>query len=292
MPRSNVQSLEVHVPVLWRKEEARPNDDESPLCRVSSTGNTQATGKEAIQSAWLPPSSWSTSAAKRGFDLAAVILTFPLTLPILLLVGLAVRFSSRGPVLFVQARVGRDGKLFNILKFRTMAHNPGETRPTITTLGNQPFTPVGRFLRRWKLDELPQLANVLRGDMSLVGPRPKVPDHEYLVPMCRPGITGAATLAFAREEAILNEVPCHSLDHYVHWVVLPAKRWIDAEYTSAATFRSDLVIILKTLFRRWDCSAPAHGRPFAGANSYVAYPESRTRRESNGVPAEALPAED
>lgn len=122
----------------------------------------------------------------------------------------------------------------------------------VTTAGNQPFTPVGPFLRRLKLDELPQLFNVLAGDMSLVGPRPKLPEHRVADLQCRPGITGAATLAFAREEAVLARLPRHQLDELYHSVVLPAKHALDAGYMASATLRSDFRILWDTILRRWD----------------------------------------
>jgi lipopolysaccharide/colanic/teichoic acid biosynthesis glycosyltransferase len=202
----------------------------------------------------LNPSPWSVSRAKRWFDVLAVIVALPVLVPVLLLVALAVGLSSEGPVLFVQTRVGQYGRRFKILKFRTMPHDPDGTRPLFTTIGNQRFTPVGRFLRRLKFDELPQVINVLRGDMSLVGPRPKVPDHESDSPACRPGITGAATLVFAREEVFLDGLSEYALDHFVQQVILPAKKRIDSGYMSRATFRSDIGILLKTALRRWNYS--------------------------------------
>jgi lipopolysaccharide/colanic/teichoic acid biosynthesis glycosyltransferase len=124
----------------------------------------------------------------------------------------------------------------------------------ITTVGNQHFTPIGRFLRHWKLDELPQLLNVLAGHMSMIGPRPKMPEHVIADLPCRPGITGAATIAFAREEAILDRVPKQQLESYYYAIVLPAKRRIDAEYMARATFLSDLKILVNSVLRRWDSS--------------------------------------
>lgn len=197
-------------------------------------------------------SPWSQSALKRFFDCFCVLLAMPLALPILLAVAVAVRLTSRGPVLFLQRRVGCHGRTFTILKFRTMAHDANTTYHAVTTHNNQPFTPVGPLLRRWKLDELPQIFNVLVGHMSLVGPRPKMPEHVKVDLPCRPGVTGAATMAFAREEAVLDRVPKHSLDAYYHSVVLPAKRRLDAEYMARATFLSDLKLIVNSLLRRWD----------------------------------------
>lgn len=198
-------------------------------------------------------SAWSRSFTKRLFDIACVTAAMPLALPALLITGLAVRITSKGPVLFRQQRMGCHGRPFTIYKFRTMPvrHNPAD-RPAVTTAVNQRFTPVGSFLRRWKLDELPQLFNVLRGDMSLVGPRPKLLEHQAAYLPCRPGITGWATIVFAREEVALSKVPSGHLNTYYHSVVLPLKQTLDDEYMARATFRSDLRLVLKSLFRNWD----------------------------------------
>jgi lipopolysaccharide/colanic/teichoic acid biosynthesis glycosyltransferase len=154
----------------------------------------------------------------------------------------------------MQERIGRNGSRFTIIKFRTMEHVRIGAHKAVTTTENQKFTPVGPFLRKWKLDELPQLLNVLKGDMSLVGPRPKLPNHQVGRLHCRPGITGAATITFAREEEILARLPEHLLDSYYHEVVLPAKFKLDAEYMGQATFWSDLKLLVNTLLRRWDSS--------------------------------------
>lgn len=199
-------------------------------------------------------SPWSRSAWKRLFDCLCVLAFLPLLAPILLIVALAVRLTSAGPIFFRQQRVGGHGRLFTILKFRTMIHDANAAYQPVTTDGNQPFTSIGPFLRRWKLDELPQILNVLRGDMSLVGPRPKMPEHVVIDLPCRPGITGAATIAFAREEALLDRIPAHNLEAYYHRIVLPAKRRLDAEYMARATFASDLKLIVKSVLRRWDDS--------------------------------------
>lgn len=195
---------------------------------------------------------WSHSSAKRLFDCAAIIPVLPFVAPVFLLIGLAVRLTSKGPVLFMQKRMGLNGRTFTIVKFRTLAHNDGKAHQTVTTADNQQFTPVGPFLRRWKLDELPQLWNVLKGDMSLVGPRPKLPEHQIGKLRCRPGITGAATLAFAREESFLARLPKHELDCCYHEKILPAKQQIDLEYMARATFSSDFKLLVNTVLRRWD----------------------------------------
>ena len=197
-------------------------------------------------------SSWSGSTAKRLFDCACVCAALPLAVPMLLIVAIAVWLTSTGPIFFRQRRVGNRGRTFTIFKFRTMIHDANAAYQAVTTDGNQPFTAIGPFLRRSKLDELPQILNVLRGDMSLVGPRPKMPEHAIGDVSCRPGITGAATLAFAREETLLDSIPAHELDSFYHRVVLPAKLHLDAEYMSRATFFSDLKLIVNSILRRWD----------------------------------------
>lgn len=199
-------------------------------------------------------SPWSTSAAKRIFDCACVVLVFPLLIPIFAMVALAVRITSQGPVLFRQQRMGKMGQSFTILKFRTMLHIEGRAYHAVATVGNRNFTSIGRFLRHWKLDELPQLLNVLLGDMSLVGPRPKLIEHSASMLRWSPGITGAATIAFAREEVALNRVPGGCLDELYRAVVLPAKQRLDDEYMSRATLFTDIRLLISTVLRRWDSS--------------------------------------
>lgn len=200
-------------------------------------------------------SPWSRSLAKRIFDCACVVLALPVLVPLVFIVAAAVRLTSSGPVLFLQERMGRHGKPFTILKFRTMVHISDKAHHPITTSDNQRFTPIGPFLRRWKLDELPQLANVLLGHMSLVGPRPKLQEHVTFDLPCRPGITGMATTIFACEEIVLARVPTNRLDAFYHAVVLPAKRKLDAEYMAQASFVSDLRLLVKSVLRRWDTAA-------------------------------------
>jgi len=196
-------------------------------------------------------SKWSLSWGKRAFDVSCVLLTLPLLLPALLIVALAVKLTSSGPAFFTQQRIGRKGRAFTILKFRTMEHARKGTHRSVTTAANQQFTPIGPFLRRWKLDEVPQLLNVLKGDMSLVGPRPKLPEHQIATLHWRPGITGAATFAFAREEEFLAGVPAHQLDGYYHRTILPAKYKLDVDYMRRASFRSDMKLLVDTFLRRW-----------------------------------------
>lgn len=208
---------------------------------------------QAVHRDRRPLSKWSASPLKRLFDTACVLCSLPVTLPAFILTGLAVRLTSRGPVLFKQQRMGRNGLPFTIYKFRTMpVRRSSSSRPVVTTAINQRFTPVGLFLRRWKLDELPQLLNVVLGDMSLVGPRPKVPSHQSTPLCCRPGITGRATIVFAREEVTLANIPLAQLDTYYHGVVLPLKQILDDEYMAKATFGSDLKLLVHSVIRKWD----------------------------------------
>jgi lipopolysaccharide/colanic/teichoic acid biosynthesis glycosyltransferase len=217
-------------------------------------GKSDATTRLSLRLVEERASPWSQSGLKRFFDIVCVLSAFPLLIPIFIVVGLAVRLTSKGPVLFLQKRTGLHRRNFTILKFRTMEHLENGARNKVTTAGNQRFTPVGLFLRRWKLDELPQVLNVLIGDMTLVGPRPKLPEHQLVELKCRPGITGAATIAFAREEQILARLPHHRLDAYYHSVILPAKLRLDREYMAQASFLTDLKLIVDTIVRRWDSS--------------------------------------
>jgi len=197
---------------------------------------------------------WSLSSGKRFCDCACILPATPFLIPLFLVIGLAVRLTSSGPVLFLQKRMGRHGRTFTIVKFRTLEHCEDRSHHSITTADNQRFTPIGPFLRRWKLDELPQLWNVLKGDMSLVGARPKLPEHQIGELQCRPGITGAATIAFAREEAILARLPKHDLEEYYRETILPAKHQLDLEYMARATFSTDFKLLANTVLRRWDTS--------------------------------------
>lgn len=198
-----------------------------------------------------PISRWAKSTAKRFFDLAVVIAALPVAAPLCLLIAIMIRINSRGPAFFLQNRIGSHGKPFSIVKFRTMRHSGYSAANSITTIDNERITSAGRILRYWKLDELPQLLNVLRGEMSLVGPRPRVPEQQRGTIHCRPGITGAASLAFAREEVLLAAIPKNHLDNYYASCVLPLKQRLDDAYMARATFSSDLKLLVLTAFKVW-----------------------------------------
>jgi lipopolysaccharide/colanic/teichoic acid biosynthesis glycosyltransferase len=196
-------------------------------------------------------SRWTRSRAKRAFDVALVLAMLPLVLPVCLLIAIAIWLDTGGPILFLQKRVGKDGRTFSIVKFRTMLDAGPAGRSAIATIEDEQITPVGRVLRYWKLDEFPQLVNVIRGEMTLVGPRPRVPNQQVGILRCRPGITGAASLAFAREEVLLAGIPKHQLDSYYDCRVLPLKQRLDDGYMAQATLFSDLKLLLITAVRVW-----------------------------------------
>jgi lipopolysaccharide/colanic/teichoic acid biosynthesis glycosyltransferase len=178
-------------------------------------------------------------------DLTVAALALLVCLPVMLAVAIAIRLDSRGPTLFRQKRMGRDGKEFVLLKFRSMYASsvPGKC---VTVNGDLRITRVGVFLRCFKLDELPQLWNVVKGDLSLVGPRPKLAHLEPLLMPFRPGITGAATLVFRREESLLASVPEDNLVAFYHTFVKPSKAQMDQDYMQGATLLSDLRILFET----------------------------------------------
>lgn len=178
------------------------------------------------------------------FDCLIASLALILLSPFLLLVAALVKLSSRGPVLFRQTRMGKNGRTFQVLKFRSMRWS--EQGPAVTKAGDSRLTTIGKFLRRVKLDELPQLINVVRGDMSLVGPRPKLPHHQIYTLRVRPGVTGAASLAFCNEEHLLQNIPESALDGCQINFLMPIKRALDDEYTAKATFFSDLTLLFRT----------------------------------------------
>jgi lipopolysaccharide/colanic/teichoic acid biosynthesis glycosyltransferase len=192
---------------------------------------------------------------KRLFDVAvSLVALYVLTLPLLAL-ALWVKLDSPGPVLFRQVRVGRWGNLFHIWKFRTMVADAPARGPAITAAGDPRITRAGRFLRATKLDELPQLVNVLLGEMSLVGPRPEVPQYVALYPpdlreqvlAVRPGITDPVSLAFADEATRLAAAADPEREY--REVILPAKLRAAADYAARATLWTDLGVLARTAWR-------------------------------------------
>ena len=188
---------------------------------------------------------------QRLFDVVVAAGGLAITAPIMIAIAFAVRASSRGPALHRAQRVGRDGKPFTLLKFRSMRIDAAATGPGITAFGDSRVTPVGRVIRRSKLDELPQLLNVIRGDMSIVGPRPE--DARYvaqysteqrLILTWRPGITSPASVTFRDEERLLSGAG--DLEQ-AYLSVMAKKISIDLEYFPGATMLGDVEWIGRTL---------------------------------------------
>lgn len=192
---------------------------------------------------------------KRMFDLLAAAAGLVLIAPLLAMIAIAVKLDSPGPVLFRQERVGRHGESFRIRKFRTMVQDAPKLGGAITVGRDPRITRVGHWLRRYKLDELPQLIDVLVGDMSLVGPRPEVPRYVALYPpevrervlSVRPGITDNASLAFIDENAQLAGAEDPEKEYVER--ILPHKLGLYLDYVDNQSFGRDLSIIFRTALR-------------------------------------------
>ena len=192
-----------------------------------------------------------TGLAKRALDILLAALGLVLLAPLLAYIALRIKLDTPGPALFRQERVGRGGRLFRIHKFRTMCVTEGGAQ--ITAAGDARITRVGRWLRRGKLDELPQLIDVLKGDMSLVGPRPEVPRYMALVApevrarilAVRPGITGPAALEFRDEERLLAAAQDPERAYVEQ--IMPIKQRYDLDYVARHGVLGDLRIIARTL---------------------------------------------
>ena len=188
---------------------------------------------------------------KRIFDLTIAILGLIILAVPMALIAILLRITSGSPILFTQERVGKGGQIFYVKKFRTMSVRSVEDS-SITVAGDSRVTAIGGYLRRWKLDELPQLWNVLVGEMSLVGPRPDVPGYadklqgdDRKLLLLRPGITGPATLAYRNEEEILAKVS--DPVQYNNEIIYPDKVRINLEYMEKCSLMQDLKYILETI---------------------------------------------
>lgn len=192
---------------------------------------------------------------KRLFDIVCSFIGLCLLWPVFLVVASLIRIKMPGgPVIFKQKRVGVNGRLFTIYKFRTMTVAHGGS--TISVAGESRITPLGHVLRKYKLDELPELWNVLIGDMSFVGPRPDVPGYadqlkgeDRDVLKLRPGITGPASLKYANEEELLATV--EDPVKYNDEVIFPDKVRINLEYYRNNSVWGDCKIIWQTIFRSY-----------------------------------------
>lgn len=189
---------------------------------------------------------------KRLFDLFFSIIGTILLLPLFVIVAVAVKVESTGPIFFRQERVGQFGDLFRIIKFRTMVIDAEQRGPQVSTGDDQRITMVGKLIRKYKIDELPQLFNVILGQMSLVGPRPEVPryvdlfkeDYEKILTV-KPGITDIASLEFRDENKLLNGV-VNPEEKYLT-AILPVKIGYYHQYIRKQSLLTDFKLIVKTL---------------------------------------------
>ncbi len=199
--------------------------------------------------------SWKNTVSewgRRAMDLFGAGLGIILLSPLWIIVAIAIKLDSPGPVFYRARRVGKNGEEFCLYKFRTMVTDADKLGPAITAAGDTRITRVGGFLRRTKIDELPQLINVMKGEMGLVGPRPEDPRYVALytseqreILQVRPGITSAASLTYRNEEKLLQG---EQWEEIYQTEVLPAKLAIDLEYLRNRTLWSDLVLIVKTVW--------------------------------------------
>lgn len=187
---------------------------------------------------------------KRLFDIFASLFGLLVFMPLFIVIAVLIKIKMPGPVFFQQMRVGKDAVLFKMIKFRTMTIS--HSGSTISVKGERRITPLGAVLRKYKLDELPELWNILIGDMSFVGPRPDVPGYadklegeDRLLLSIRPGLTGAASLKFSNEEELLalQDDPVKYNDE----VLYPEKVRINNNYVRHMSFGLDLKIIIFTI---------------------------------------------
>ena len=191
---------------------------------------------------------------KRTFDILVAAIGLVLFAPLFLVIAILIKLDSKGPVFFRQQRIGRNFRAFEIYKFRTMVQMASRLGKPITYGNDSRITRAGRLLRKAKLDELPQLINVLKGDMSFVGPRPEVPQYvelfrrDYMeILTVRPGITDLASLKYRDEASLLGEAVNPEEEYVNH--VLPDKIEMAKDYLQRSSFVFDLSVIVKTIFR-------------------------------------------
>ena len=190
---------------------------------------------------------------KRGLDILAATAGLILLSPVFAIAACSIKLTSRGPALYRQVRIGQGGRPFQILKFRSMTAETSNKALSITVAGDLRVTALGKFLRRYKVDELPQLWNVIRGDMSLVGRRPEAAVYvegytaeQRMVLAARPGITDPASLAYRHEEEILARQS--DPEEFYRTMILPDKLARNRAYLEKITLLNDIRIIVKTIF--------------------------------------------
>ena len=193
------------------------------------------------------------TSGKRTFDLVFAIIALLLLSPLFLLGSLLAKFQSKGPVFYKAKRVGKDEAVFEMYKFRTMVVNADTLGGSLTTYRDIRITRIGRFLRWTKLDELPNLINVIKGEMSLIGPRPEAPDYgkyytevQKQVLQVKPGMTGPSQLANRDEEEKLKGQ--QDAEHYYITELMPKKLALDLHYVATQRIASDIGWLLKTFW--------------------------------------------
>lgn len=189
---------------------------------------------------------------KRMFDIVASSIGLILLSPILMLIAICIKLDSKGPVFFKQVRVGKNKKLFKIYKFRTMITDAEKLGKQITIGNDSRITKVGKFIRKCKLDELPQLINVFKGEMSLVGPRPEVPryvdlydEYQEQILLVQPGITDYASIEFRNENDILGKSSSPE-ETYIK-DIMPTKIELNIKYIKNISLYEDIKLIMKTI---------------------------------------------
>ncbi len=222
-----------------------------PIRLLDQKGNQDALLRDSEQHPMFT-NGFYANYGKRALDILAATAGLILLSPVFGLVACCIKLTSRGPAFYRQVRIGKGGRPFQILKFRSMTMQTSNRDLKITVAGDSRVTPVGRFLRRYKVDELPQLWNVIRGDMSLVGPRPEVAVYieEYtreqrIVLSVRPGITDTASLAYRHEEEILANQ--RDPEQFYRTQILPDKLARNKAYLEEITLRNDIRVIVKTI---------------------------------------------
>lgn len=205
---------------------------------------------------------------KRLFDLIVALVSLIVLAPLLLIVGLLIKLDSPGPVFYRGDRIGKGGVPFKMYKLRTMVTSADRMGSALTHSGDSRITRVGRILRNWKIDEFPQLLNILRGEMSVVGPRPESPGYvEYYTPeqrqvlQVKPGMTGLTQVRFRHEETLLSY--CANVEEDYIEKIMPQKLALDLEYIENQSLLLDVQLIIQTflcLFKADEFTASEHDR--------------------------------
>jgi lipopolysaccharide/colanic/teichoic acid biosynthesis glycosyltransferase len=206
---------------------------------------------------------------KRLIDASLSFVAIVLLCPLFAIVGMMIKWTSPGPILYWQDRVGRGGRIFKIAKFRSMVVGADKNGLGITVSGDARVTRFGAFLRKSKIDEFPQLWNVLKGEMSLVGPRPELPQYvsaytpeQRLVLQVRPGITDPASIRYRHEEAVLAMNP--NPDKFYRHVILPDKLAINIQYIRDISMYSDIKCVIQTMTSLFKQPTILASEPIAG----------------------------